>query len=734
MRHAHSAVLACLPEEPEARASLLAEARRLLGLLPDWPRQPWFLELLGVDDTAPALSARTRSAVRRRYTALPLAALLLEVPDPSQARADYLDPLRAWALAAALSAIVEEWTNHSTWRAAARGMRILSTSHAAAEARSRTPEISNGDPARVRRTLLDWHAREVEIGSDLPNTLQDMVRALAQMTGKARHRVTDRARANRSESERHAARVRGVSMPMGHGGPLVDATFDLFDFNDEELCSTEEAADVARLAPVYFGLVEQDLAPGAHDMAMELDSLDTLVEADGAVITASAHLTGGEARDLARALREALRQQGGAADMTLLAASLLTGRAIEELIALPRAAPEEAGQAWWHIGPDQIALAFAPAVSGAPKPPLNGFKIIMPDWLGTPLRRVLDAPPDPGMLRGREARAWLRGTRFPDSRAPRVRRIASALVAALRAQGVDSVLVGLLAGADIRHTPQIYYARVEVAKLDVAYRMYRKDWLGLEDAGPAVVPTGSAKVTGSRRAASQAVIKGIFAARGHALEEATARLPGAVEEYHGAFVSLIALVLLWSTGRRPHGIVCPPLNDICLDGAWPVMRVRDKGSRAVDDARWLPLPRVAVTALNTLRIYLSQSLLPWAAIVWPREVGDAVRQALDGTLSPIWHIGGGVVAPLECRHFWDNARPPRQPRNLFRHYWRSRFIEKNIPGWQADYWMGHGGWGSAQYLAASGYTAGDLEDIARLIDREAEEIGIVIPEPRRLLR
>lgn len=734
MMQAMAKIEDCLPEDGPARASLLGEAVRLLALIAPCPESASYLELLGPATPPPGTLDEARRHVARRATALPLAALLLARPDPGGLHADRLDRLRAWVLVAALAAITGSYADHSAWREAARAARHLCIVADLAACRQRVPDLSPASLPGARREFEAWAKREAEAGSSFAPRLQCIVRVLAQLGGQARRRILGRTHARLTPSERFAAAVGGVRPVVGAEASFMEASCADFDFDAEDLHSVEEAADVARLETLH--LVTLDGDPFRQDAVADLEAWDDLIEDDGAAITATRQLTRSEARQLARGLRLAFESGPDQPGVTMLAASLLTGRTMAELLALPVEVPGGAGRAWWRQRNGEIALCFAPAVTDAPKPPANGYGIVLPAWLSDPLGRVLAERPPADRLED-QARTWL-ARQFGDGRAPRISRVAAALGAALTAQGVDTVLTGLLTGADIRHTPQLYYARVEFPALEAAYRVFADAWLGLDDPGPRVIPTGRATVTGSRRVPAEASIRALFEARQDALAAASLRLErrelGAVAEYHGAFVNLVTLILLWATGRRPHRIVLPPFAQMLRRGPHPSVRIEDKGNRSVDDARWLPLPQIAIAALNGLEEHLG-FLHDWARLVSP-SVAQAIEKTLAGTFAPIWYLppSQAEVTPLTCREFWLGNLPSGLHRNLFRHHWRTEFLREGIPGWAADAWMGHGGWRSAQYLAASGYAASDLASISDLIDRKSVEIGITLPEPRRMIR
>lgn len=724
---------ALLPGEPAVRSALVREAWRLVERIEGSHRQVadgCALSLLGPDMFAEADLSTARQYVHRRYGQFPLAAFLVAVPDRLDPQAGILDRLRSWILCAALAAIADIGPDHTTWQFAARAMRRLCSNSALVESRRRLPEIAADDLQHVRARIEEWIPREHEAGTDFAHQLDHVARALAQLAGQPRRRIGPGARAP------GASRIladKCLAQPAGRDDGQIQLSFGDFDFEAEDLLSLEEAADVARPLGIRLPLVDPTLPADAQGVAADLEVLENLFDAGG-VSVASGHLTQSEARQLASALRREFLRGNAPAALVWLTASLLTGRRLDDLAALSGSAGAP-GTSWWSMNP--LGLAFAPAVTRAPPTPKGAFIIHFPDWLQAPLRAAILSGQTPCKA---SIAAWLSRGKIGPGRTPRLSRIERALPHALGDLGTDSVIIALLEGADIRHSPQVYYTSLDCTALDATYRWFLQDWLGLsrQEGGKIAPAAPSAPAIGSRLVPRDEEIAAFFASRRVALRTAAQRLnrhePGAAHEYHGAFVHMAAAILSFCTGLRPHGLACPSFTALQLAGAWPVIRIQDKGNRRTDDARWLPVPGLLQQTIVALREQL-QHVEEWGRLFQP-EVAQAARHSLEGGMTPLWHLPEplAVPVPLSAREYWTHVDPPGAARNALRHFWRTTLAHDRVPGWQIDYWMGHGGWGSAQYLPMSGFAAADLGELTQALEDHIDTFAIVPPEPRALVR
>lgn len=716
-----------LPTCPLAQLALGSEARRLVDLLPDFDARTTvlatFTELFPIADDASSMWRFAVSASKRKTGEYPLAALLTHPPATDVSNRRDLEALQFWVLAAALDAIAADDYKHSTWKEAARAVRHLCTLPRYAELRLRVPALVGKDLRSVREAIASWVESEHNSGSGFHSKLDNIRRAMAQLDTDTRRHLGQRRKAEIQRS-RAFAECAAASLPV-----MPDSTLEVsigcvgHDHDTDPLHSAEEAADLAE--PVYLRSVSAD----------QDDMIDQLleVEAETASIMASRHLTSAESRNLYRSLARDIDADATEPGVIMLVSSLLLNASIAEMVALPRQVPKSAGQSWWDIRGKFVAIAYAPMVTGAKEGDEGAFSLSVPVSLGQRIVGILDEGITASVLEN-QARRWLKRQ---TGRANRLSRIAQCLSSALRSEGEDEAVRGALCREDIRHVPQLYYSRLPVERLNHAYERFQRGWLGIPSTpSRCVTKTGKGGAIGSKRVPPHTCIERFHRRMednlASAWGEVEERRPNAVPKYHAAFVAQTAALLAFATAVRPHGTACPSFLQMQLVGPYPVIRICDKGNRSVDDARWLPAPGVMVDSFQQLQAHLAW-LRAWASLAHP-EVCHAIDASLRGETSPLWYFPspGKDVTPLRWAEFWEQYRPQRQPRNFFRHYWRTEFLRTGTTGWAIDFWMGHGGWKSAQYLPTGAFCAAEMNDIKTRINAKAQHLELCVPTARKL--
>ncbi|WP_216671364.1 hypothetical protein [Mangrovicoccus sp. HB161399] len=718
-----------LPPDTAARAALTAEAYRLIDSLP-----PGAESEAALDQLAPLLGPRgegapspetARAALHRRLSQYPLGGLLAFPPTAVAPNSASLHCLRAWLLASALDAAAKGEADHTAWRFAARIARQLCTDDDWQDLRLRLPDLTGLPLVDMRQRLAGWIKAEIQAETPHAGQLEHIRRALDQLAGAQRRQPTTAKRQRTDKSRSFVASAAGSFRRSAGAGARPRSTVILswegHDHEADPFHSVEEAVDAA--------------APG--EIISETDDLGEVIEemheADPvASVLHSRHLTAPEAQQLAQDARRAV-MAGAGHGVAMLAASQILNISIAELMALPREMPGTAGTAWLHDGPEGLGLGSAPEVTAAARLPRGAFVVLLPGPIASAVRAALASGLTAAELE-EQARAWL--ARRP-GRTQRLSRVTQCLPAALAADGVDAAVAGLLCNADIRTTPQLYYTRVSTSVLQETCRRFARDWLGTEHETLRVLPLSrSHPMIGSVLVPADKVVIDFFAGLSGNLDAAADRMArreiGAVPGYHAAFVAMQAGLLACTTAARPHLEACPPFAQMQLIGYNPVIRIRDKGNRQVDDARWLPVCDAQMEAFRQLRIHLGE-LRAWALPTSP----DLVRHidlALAGETSPLFALPpvGKLPEPLTWATFWKAHCPRGQARNMVRHWWRTAFVAKGMPGWQIDFFLGHGRWQGAQYLPLGAYRASDLAPLRAAIEARLRSLSITSPLARRL--
>lgn len=740
-----------LPDDPDIRAALAAEAARLLGIIENRTLPPTVAgghdhvfggearHLAAVSDLAPA-----RQAIKSAKGRYPLANLLVHPPAPFEPRAHALDLLRAWVLAALLDAVGQGLREHTTGVFAARAVSRLCRRGELDAARARVPDFDVPDADAAHDVAVDWQADEAATGSPFSDRIECIRIVIGQLAGLSRTVLGPVSRRRRRRSQAHIDATRcWVRVPARNSLELLCDCAE-FDLDHSVLESVEEAGDIAEPVAIRrIGTRDEAFAGEAADAAELLWAQDELFDLSGAALASAHRPTPSEARAIYAELRAHLASfdlDEVNTGTVLLAVSLLTGRSLRDLLAVSRSVPKVPGRSWWVYEHGGVAgIAFCPAVSGASKPPANGIVLALPTWLRLRVDARLHAEEAFDEQRVMEqARAWLRSRNFA-GRSPRLSRVAGALPAALEASDTDAAIGALLLGSDIRVVPQLWYSRVPIERLNQAWRGLLEDFIGETGKEVRVVRSAHGAAIGSRGVPSDEQVHAFFQARKTALAEAITASnwrgrPGGVERVHKAVIDQCAAILIAATGRRPHGPLWAPLRDTLTIGPHPMTRIVDKGNRLVDDARWLPLPPVALEALEALFTHLGH-LRDWGRVM-NQAVARAADASLAGEVCPFWYIDedGADPRPLSGADWWDGMPTKTLRRNMFRHYWRTRFLTERLPGGLIDTWMGHGGWQGAQFLPMAADSIGDLMPIREHIEARLRALGAAAPTSRRLLR
>lgn len=698
---------------PDIQLALQAEARRLLALLPDDPR--FTARVAG--DAGGLLSAAPPGSVQvNRSDKWPLVAFLAKPARADLPRADQLDLLRAWALAATLvfCAVNPSLSDRdSPVKSGLRMARRLSTRSDLDASRASLPPVPN-DLHAIKGMLNRWEGQLARRGSSYAPRIAELRRLIECLPkGEATPR-----RPGAGHRPNVAKALVHPPLPRLAGGSASQCRLfralpaDLSDSDAPR--NVEEAADIA--APVLLDLgfaPPQRCSSARAAIETRLDLVEA-AEVGGAGWTgAYAALDPEELRRLIAAIRAEIAgdtPQFGALTCALL---ILTGRPLAQLCALREGAsfPGES----WRV---PQGLAYSPDVTDADQKKINKnsmvieFEPALADALTKLGRCLVEEAED-------AARAWLKET-LTGGRAPRLSRLSRALADRMRAIGEDEAAIGLLSGAAVDQAAQLYYANFAVGRLDAAYCRFLEsiDWATCAR----VSGLGRTQRIGSLRAPSRTEVQAFFRTLGGEMEAAQmdfARSVQALPVLVAAVNNRAAAVLNLAVGRRPHGFAFEPLQ--IVGERRPRVRITDKGSRLVSDARWLPLPPFALEAINAWWAELGriEARLGNLGSALNRPLFDYMRAARAGEVPPFFGLDSLIdpPAPLSVAALWDRAGTPgTSPRNWARHFLRRELPEAGLSGALIDGFMGHGGAVSDPLAPTSGASAAQLDSLIRAIE------------------
>ncbi|RJE79121.1 hypothetical protein [Paracoccus sp. JM45] len=688
------------------------EATRLVGLLAAdrWTEavedaQARFLQVPEVsqgDPSHPVMTEPLGSLSKGNY---PLASFLQARPVEGHLRSADMDRLRAFGLAAALNFFAQTRRHerkatddaYATVQAGLRAIRRLVSYPSLDLLRLELPDI----PLSIDATfaaILDWHHHLSQRHDRFARRIDEIRRLLQHLQrfqGTRDLRPVGARETIRVRMPAYAWAIRELEGTAGTVAPrlLFRAPPDGIAEADHPR-NAEEAADIALTEEVDLGFEDRSAAWLADHGSLSDSDCATIIRAAGRAIT-----------------------QGGtpAVGAVLCAASMLYGRKIAALADL-HGTPHHPGTSWWSGD----GVGFASDVTGSGRKSTNGL-IMRP---AAAWQRAFDevlgrVHPEAGLERA--AADWLAGLDLP--RSVRLGSLARALPDGLAARGEDQAVIGLLTGTSVRTMTQLYYASFPIDRLNAAWVLHQQERLGLTAAECGVlVPTGTRKRVGSRYAPSDDAVLSFFDDLARKWRELSllARHQKMVHgpDLHAAATNYCLAALSLATARRPHGAAFPPLSQI-VGRKRPQVLISDKGNRTHDNARWLPLPPVAMTIIGLYRQHL-EMLFADCGVSGPALLRDRIDGVLSGDALPFFVWPGQFEDPydLTAAEFWDRLDlPGRKPRNWARHYMRRHLADDGLAGQRIDAFMGHGGGWSDPLLPTSMDSLLDQADLRAALDR-----------------
>ncbi|HEY0214432.1 MAG TPA: hypothetical protein VGC40_12735 [Paenirhodobacter sp.] len=704
----------------ESRAAARAEAERLLHLLPD--------NIVHVLHAARAshLPARGRigSLSKPRRMQSPLATLLLTGPPAGRARIRDLDHLRAWAMAAALR-FCSEMGEPDTYPRVRDGLRFVWLLCRGAYQPDPLPELPafDGSLASLREALARLQGLRETRGAGQAEQIGHLLRLLQDVRKPNPPRRHGEHGASGTEHEPSGwttchgpAGTTWAAPPPGSDPPI----------------SPEDAADITTPVLHDFGSAERPTRPSPLDRVPLQLALQDVLDEDQGWIADFAALTRAECRRIwARAGADitAGRPPGGA---VWCAASLLLGRPVQMLASLPRTSPTEDH---WRLRQDRAALCVVPDVTRDSRhdPRSNSFVLHPPEPLARALAQRIGDDPE---IAARMARDWLQNRRSTGGRTPRLSRLSRALPDALTAHGEDIAIAGLLSGWSAKRQPQIYYASFPLRRIEAVWHSACADWMGPDARGELRPLRSRTSRTGSFFRPDDAQVRGFFTRLAAQAEESRAislasRLPdrlAAVTNFTGAVLNFV-----WA--RRPHLEALEPLSSI-VGRHRPMIRIRGKGNRSVEDGRWLPVPAVALRVIAYWRAEVA-AIGPERLRILNPEFATRIAEASAGALPPFLHWEGVLDTPagLEATDLWNRVGTPAlpdghpAPANWARHYMRGALADRGLTGAEIDRFMGHGGAIGDPFVPTSGAATADLDRLRKVLDAICADLGIKVPGP-----
>lgn len=304
-----------------------------------------------------------------------------------------------------------------------------------------------------------------------------------------------------------------------------------------------------------------------------------------------------------------------------------------------------------------------------------------------------------------------------------IRRMTSVLRDGLVRSGTDPVIAAHIAGDSSRNVAGLYYATIDNASIEQAFRSVVGKISGARFHWPEMLqhPVGSELNVQAR------MIRSFFKHAQTELDRLPRIEPRDIVLFHNRYITLVTVALMLMTGHRPVKQPFERLTD--FDRRRGLLYISDKELRISASGRFVPVPAAFSLQIDMLLAHLR--FVATDALIAPGSVRAVCRDAMNGEGPMLFYLSAHngddevvaqPVAPKElaaqlARNIWP------LPLNWGRHVQRS--LLQRVSGDLADAFMGHADPGAEAMARHSGFSQADLEDLRTALTDICEELGVV---------
>lgn len=417
----------------------------------------------------------------------------------------------------------------------------------------------------------------------------------------------------------------------------------------------------------------------------------------------------------------------------LIVLTLLTGRAPDVLIDLPRSASVRCNgeKVWWEQTRDVIALCYDPGLTKRrfspdvslvlDERPSKPLKLALPNELARPLRRLFNQI-DRGEVGALKIGPVFQAIWPKGHRRVTLRRVAAVIRDRVIQSRHDGSIAAYVHGETPQNVPALYYVAHDNAAVGA---IFRKTVNALPGAS-FTWPSEASHPVGSSLQPMAVMITAFYGeAAGHLLRMQRFTLRDRMR-FHNLYAALVCTSLNLMTGHRPVRRPFETLDDFDLSNR--LLYISDKELRSVNAGRFVPLAKCTVAQIGAWVDHVA-ALAPMIGHVGG-DVVAAIRRARDG-MGPLFffldlfddgQIGFEPVAPKRLEHELAQIWP--LPLNWGRHVQRT--LLSNIHGDLADAFMGHADPGAEALGPQSGLSIADLSELRDALDRIAHGLRVQV--------
>lgn len=286
----------------------------------------------------------------------------------------------------------------------------------------------------------------------------------------------------------------------------------------------------------------------------------------------------------------------------------------------------------------------------------------------------------------------------------------------LTKQSVDSAILGVLCGDDLKQQPGMYYTLIDESVVLGTYREYITDLFSKKIA--ATLPHESDDFIGS----NLPVLTPVITFQLDRIKESYKQSTEPIIKHFFLAIYTYYIVALFS-GYRPVTAMLGYFQDMNhITGSYTIS---DKENREGISARTIILPQIAMQQIDLYK----QSITDFTnryTYKYP-ELSERCNQALKTKDAAPWLFfedDGEIIEPnpgaldIYLRKFFPMAE------NWHRHWARSCLIEFDLGQDITDAWIGHADIEQEGFGRYSSLSSADFKNVADHFDRKAEEMGV----------
>lgn len=303
-----------------------------------------------------------------------------------------------------------------------------------------------------------------------------------------------------------------------------------------------------------------------------------------------------------------------------------------------------------------------------------------------------------------------------------------------RMQGIDTVIEGVLRGAEVASMPAAFYTQINVKRL---FEVYERYCSYLSQVSGKELQLNEALFNqehsvGSTIPISESCLLTILSDLQSSIIDRLAELPYSeyavsdLADTHNMIVYHICNVLAFCSGYRPVLGWFGSIDDIDLTNGF--YWISDKESLDVDTSRMIKLPHTCIAIIESYLVHCRSALELPSLLKLNSRLYNRFKQALSGEKEFLFFIDEEKPVLLSGKSYLsyaDSFNHPFKQANWARHQSRTYAMHKGIHSEIIDQWFGHNKYQYLHFGHFSSLSLGDLSQITSILESFLQDHGII---------